>query len=168
MRSAAGTRGFTVSGHPDRVPPRYLYCAPAADAMTGLIPYSSAALRQQACRAVRRCKLLGTEQLVELPVRVAGAVHHHVVLAGEAEPLTGEVDVAGTVHRALHEVDMAGQIVAGHLRRPWVCSRCGRPKQSIRHMNGVSRSAAPSAQTNFSSGNRSKTPSAIMFIRWYR
>ena len=32
--------------------------------------------------------------------------------------LTGEVDVARSVHRSLHEEDMAGQVVARHLRRP--------------------------------------------------
>src|SRR4029078_1606176 len=61
----------------------------------------------------------GHLQLVELPVRIARSVHHHVVLAGEAEPFPCELGVAGAVHGALDEIGVAGQVVARHLRRPW-------------------------------------------------
>src|ERR1700684_199189 len=53
-----------------------------------------------------------------LPVRVARAEHHHVFLAGEAEPLAGELGVAGAVEAALDEVDVPRQVVAGHPGRP--------------------------------------------------
>src|SRR5271170_3754869 len=62
--------------------------------------------------------LLGRQclgQLVDvaaLPVRVARAEHHHVFLAGEAEPFAGELGVAGAVEAALDEEHMAGQVVA--------------------------------------------------------
>src|SRR3984957_11397015 len=61
-------------------------------------------------------------QLVDvaaLPVRVARAEHHHVFLAGESEPLAGEVRVAGSVEAALDEVDVAGQVLTGNPGRPW-------------------------------------------------
>src|ERR1700684_2420413 len=54
-----------------------------------------------------------------LPVRVARAEHHHVFLAGEAEPLAGELGVAGAVEAALDEKHMAGQVLTGNPRRPW-------------------------------------------------
>src|SRR5271156_364545 len=54
-----------------------------------------------------------------LPVRVARAEHHHVVLAGEAEPLAGELSVAGSVEAALDEVDVSGQVLTGKPGRPW-------------------------------------------------
>src|SRR3984885_1147743 len=60
-------------------------------------------------------------QLVDvaaLPVRVARAEHRHVVLAGEAEPLAGELDVTGTVEAALDEIHVTGQVVAGNPRSP--------------------------------------------------
>ncbi len=82
------------------------------------MPYSCAAFRQH---SLSRCSSeyeAGTVSSLSLPVRVARPVHHHVVLAGEAEPLAGEFGVARTVHRALDEVGVAGQVVARHLRRP--------------------------------------------------
>src|SRR3984957_16419070 len=60
-------------------------------------------------------------QLVDvaaLPVRVARAEHHHVFLAGEPEPLAGELGVAGAVEAALDEKHMAGQVVARLPGRP--------------------------------------------------
>src|ERR1700740_3653328 len=67
--------------------------------------------------------LLGREsardrQLAALPVRVAGAEHHHVFLAGEAEPLARDVGIAGPVEAALDEVHVPRQVVARHSRRP--------------------------------------------------
>ena len=53
-----------------------------------------------------------------LPVRVAGAEHHHVVFSGEAEPLTGKLGVAGAVEAALDEVDVSGKVVTGYPGRP--------------------------------------------------
>src|ERR1700744_1126819 len=53
-----------------------------------------------------------------LPMRIAGPEHHHVFLAGEAKPLTGELGVARTVEAALDEVHVAGEVGAGYLRRP--------------------------------------------------
>ena len=95
------------------------YCATVRTAMAGLsMPYSCAALRQH---SLSRCSALyapGTVNSLQLPVRIARAEHHHVVLAGEAGPFAGEVDVAGAVEAALHEEHVAGQVVAGHLRRP--------------------------------------------------
>src|SRR3954447_2173184 len=60
----------------------------------------------------------GDLQLVELPMRVARPEHHHVLLAGEPEPLAGEFGITGPVHGALHEVGVPGQVVTRHLRRP--------------------------------------------------
>ena len=60
----------------------------------------------------------------------------------------------------------SGRYALGICGAHGVSSRWGRPKVSIRHMNGVTISAPPSAQTTLSSGRLSKTPSAIMFIRW--
>src|SRR5690242_15550153 len=67
----------------------------------------------------------GHFKVVQLPVRVAGPVHHHVVLAGEAEPFAGELGVAGAVHGALDEVGVAGQVVAGDVGCPWRLFKVG-------------------------------------------
>ena len=82
-------------------------------------------------------------QLVELPVRIARAVHHHVVLAGEAGPFAGELDITGSVEAALHEEHVAGQVVAGHLRRPrrllqvWPAEAVHPPHERRQHVRGA-------------------------------
>src|SRR5579884_1625786 len=54
-----------------------------------------------------------------LPMRIARAEHHHVFLAGEAEPLVGELGVTGrAVQTAGDEVHMPGQVVTRDSRRP--------------------------------------------------
>src|ERR1700740_575266 len=53
-----------------------------------------------------------------LPMRIAGPEHHHVFLAGEAKPLTGELGVARTIEAALDEVHVFGDVGAGNLRCP--------------------------------------------------
>lgn len=45
--------------------------------------------------------------------------HDHVLLAGEAEPLPGELDITRPVEGTLHEIDVTGQVITGHLGRPW-------------------------------------------------
>src|ERR1700748_22378 len=60
-----------------------------------------------------RCLLHGRQRVGQrmavaaLTVRIAGAEHHHVLFAGEAEPLAGELDVARAVETALAEVHMS-------------------------------------------------------------
>ena len=97
--------------------PCYFYCAPTPAGMS--MPYSSAALRQHSFLALfgrqRAGQLL---DITALPVRIAGAEHHHVVLAGEAEPFAGELGVAGTVEAALDEIHVTGQVVARDPRCP--------------------------------------------------
>ena len=89
MRSAAGTRSVRM-GHRHLallVSAMSSHCAPTRGRRMSM-PYSSAALRQHSfsrCSAVKAGR--ASLQLVELPVRIARAEHHHVVLAGEAEPL---------------------------------------------------------------------------------
>src|SRR5262245_4202967 len=119
MRSAAGVRSLVVIVEViavfSRSKPLLSLCA---DTCADVYP-----VELRGIAPAQLVALLGGEcarhlQLVGLPVRVAGPVHHHVFLAGEAEPLAREVGVAGPVHRTLHEVDVPRQVVARHLRRP--------------------------------------------------
>src|SRR5260370_36962597 len=56
--------------------------------------------------------------VAQLPVRVARTEHDHFFLAGEPQPLAGEVHVARAVQAALDEEHVSGQVVARHPRRP--------------------------------------------------